>query len=200
MEQITEQEIKNLMSIKGQVRGVAFLTDANYVRQKLGESGVVKLEEAAKKLGCEIPYKNAKTMAWYPLGWRAISLLAVKQAFNWGDIEIKDMGNCAPKYSFVATTMLKYFLKLDRVFQEAAKYWKKHYTIGTLEPLEIDEKQKFAILRLKEFKVHPILCHYFAGYFLRISQFVIKSEKITIEETECIFKGGPYDQFLVKWI
>lgn len=195
-----QQELKNLINLKGKVRGVAFQTDANYVLKTIGESGLSKLQRKTKKLGVEIDYKNIKTMLWYPIGWRAISLLAAKEAFGWDDNHIMEMGNCAPKYSFIASTMLKYFLSVSKVFKEASKYWEKHYTVGKLKPLEINEKEKYGILQLKEFKVHPILCHYYSGYFLRISQFVIKSEKITIKETNCTFKKGGYHQFLIKWI
>ncbi|PIQ74990.1 MAG: hypothetical protein COV84_03545 [Candidatus Portnoybacteria bacterium CG11_big_fil_rev_8_21_14_0_20_40_15] len=127
-------------------------------------------------------------------------MLAICEVFGWGDKEIKEMGNNAPKYSFIATTMLKYFLSVKKVFQETPRYWSKHYTIGRLEATQIDEEKKYGFIALKDFKVHPILCPYYEGYFLRISQFVIKSENITSEETECIFKDGNCDRFLIKWI
>lgn len=193
------QNLKNLVALKGEVRGVALQTDANFILKTIGEEGLLKLQRKTKEKGYEIPYKNIKTMAWYPLGLRVVSLLAAKEAFSWNDDKIEEMGNSAPKHSFIASTMLRFFFSVPKVFQEAARYWKKHYTIGELEPLEIDEAKKFAILRLKEFKVHPILCRYYSGYFLRISQFVIKSSKIKVRETECPFKKGLCHQFLIKW-
>jgi len=197
---MTQEELKKLKETPGQARGVTMQTDAEYVMKKMGEEGVKKLQEKSRELGWEIDYKNLKTMAWYPLGQRVISMLAAKEAFGWEDKDIEDMGNSAPKYSFVATTMLKYFLSVSKVFQEAANYWKKHYDVGVLEPVEIDETKKYALLRLKNFDIHPIFCPYFVGYFLRISQFVVRSEKITAEETECSSKGGAYHEFLMKWI
>jgi len=50
-------------------------------------------------------------------------LLAICEVFGWGDKEIKEMGNNAPKYSFIATTMLKYFLSVK-------KFFRKHRVIG----------------------------------------------------------------------
>lgn len=139
-------------------------------------------------------------MDWYPIGWRVISLLAICEVFGWGDKEIKEIGNNAPKYSFIATTMLKYFLSIEKVFQESSRYWSKHYTVGSLEATEIDEEKKYGILVLKDFKFHPILCSYYEGYFLRIGQFAIKSKEVTSQEIECIFKGGSCDRFLIRWI
>jgi hypothetical protein len=195
-----QAELKKLKDMPGEARGVTMQTDANYVSRKIGEQGLVKLQQKTKELGWEIDYKDIKTMAWYPLGQRVISLLAAKEAFDWGYEEIKDMGNCAPKYSFIASTMLKYFLSVSKVFQEAAKYWEKHYSVGKLVPVQIDEEKKFAILRLEDFDVNPIFCPYFTGYFLRISQLVVKSEKITAEETECPSRGGRWHEFLMKWV
>lgn len=196
---MNKEELEKLKKLAGKARGVTFKTDASYVLKKMGEDGLAKLQQKTKELGWEIDYKEIKTMAWYPLVLRVISLIAVKEAFGWGDKEIEDMGNSAPKYSFIAGTMLKYFLSVKRVFQETSKYWEKHYTIGVLEPLEIDEKKKYGILELREFKIHPILCLYFCGYFLRISQYVIESKKITIEETDCMFRGASSHKFLIKW-
>lgn len=195
-----QAQLKKLKEMSGEVRGVTMQTDVNYVLKKIGDEGLAKLQQKTKELGWEIDYKNIKTMGWYPLGQRVISLLAAKEAFGWGDGEIQDMGNCAPKYSFIASTMLKYFLSVSKVFQEAARYWDKHYSVGKLVPVQIDEKKKFALLRLKDFNIDPILCPYFKGYFLRISQMVIKSEKITAEETKCSSLGDPWHEFLIKWV
>jgi len=197
---MTQEELKKLKDLEGKVRGVTLETDAKYVLIKIGQDGLTKLQQKTKELGWEIDYKDIKTMGWYPLGWRAISLLAAQEAFGWGEKEITDMGNSAPKYSFIATTMLRYFLSLKKVFNEASKYWEKHYSVGKLNTVEIDEEKKYAVLQLKEFKIHPVFCLYLSGYFLRISQFVIKSEKITVEETDCVFKQGNCHQFLIKWI
>jgi hypothetical protein len=199
MEQITKEEIKKIMEIKGKVRGVVFQTDAEYVREKIGEKGLEKLEIKTKELGHPIDYDKIKAMDWYPLGLRVLSLLAIKEAFNWGDKEIKDMGNSAPKYSFIVRMLMKYFLSAKRSFKESPKYWVKHYTVGKLEAYKFNEKEKYLVLRLNDFKIHPLLCTYYLGYFLRIAQYVIQSEEISIEETQCMFKDHPYHEFLIRW-
>jgi len=193
------EEIKKIMEVEGKVRGVVFQTDAEYVRLKKGEEGLKTLEKKTKEFGYPIDYDQVKTMEWYPVGLRVISLLAAKEAFNWGEKEIWDMGNSAPKYSFIVKMLMKYFLSARRSFQESPKYWIKHYNIGKLEAQEFNEKEKYLILRLHNFKIHPILCTYYLGYYLRIAQYVIRSEKITIEETKCMFKGDPYHEFKIKW-
>lgn len=199
MGKITQEEIKKIMEAEGKVRGVVFQTDAEYVRLKKGEEGLKVVEEKTKEFGYPIDYDQAKTMDWYPIGLRALSLLAVKETFNWGEKEIYDMGDSAPKYSFVVKMLLKYFLSIRRSLEEVPNYWAKHYTAGELEFIELDEKKRYYIIRLKNFEIHPIWCIYLTGYFHRFTQYVIKSEKITIEETKCMFKGDPYHEFLGKW-
>jgi len=194
-----KEEIQKLVKIPGRVRGQVFITDIEYVREKRGEEGVKILKKKMKELGNPINYEEVKVTEWYPLGLRVVSLLAIKEVFNWGDKEIWDMGNCAPKYSFIVKMLMKYFLSAERSFKESPKYWIKHYSVGKLEAHEFDEKEKYLTLRLHDFKIHPILCSYYLGYYLRIAQYVIKSEKIAIKETKCMFKGDSYHEFKIKW-
>lgn len=199
MEETTKAEIKKIMENKGEVRGAVFQTDAEYVRQQKGEEGLKAIEKKTKEFGYPINYAQIKTMDWYPLGLRAISLLAAKEAFNWGDKEIENMGNAAPKYSFIVKLLMKYFLSFPMTYKQSPTYWEKHYTVGVLEAPDYDLEKKYYIIRLKDFKVHPILCVYLEGYFMRIGQFVLKGKNFRVKETKCMFKGDPYHEFVVEW-
>jgi len=195
---ITLQEINKLKSFPGRVRGQVFLTDIGYIREKKGEEGVKLLKNKIKEWGVPLDYDKVKPLDWYPVGFRAISLLAIKEIFGWGEKEIFELGNNAPKFSFIVKLLMKYFLSPKKSFLECPRYWTRHYDIGTLEAYEFNEKKKYLLLRLKDFKVHPIFCPLFRGYFLRIAQYVLRSEKVTIKETKCMFKGDPYHEFLIK--
>jgi len=151
--------------------------------------------------GNPVSYDKVHATIWYPVGLRAVSLLAIKEAFGWGNKEIFDLGNAIPKFSFIVKMLMKTFLSIQRVFDESPKYWEKHYTKGVLENYKIDQKQKCIILRLRNFKIHPILCPLYAGYFLRIGQYVLKSKKITIKETRCSFRGdASYHEYTIRWV
>jgi len=197
---VNTEEIKKLIKIPGKVRGQVFITDLGYVREKKGEEGVRLLKKKIREWGVPIDYEKAKPLEWYSVGLRAISLLALKEVFGWGDKEIFDLGNCAPKFSFIVKMLMKYLLSPKKTFQESPRYWKKHYNIGKLEAHEFNDKEKYFVLHLKDFKINPILCTYLSGYYLRIAQYGIKSEKITIEETKCMHKGDPYHEFIIRWI
>ena len=83
--------------------------------------------------------------------------------------------------------------------KESPKMWSKHWTIGKLVPVKLDEKQKYAVIRVEEFDLHPLYCIYLEGYFAGIVQMLAKASKIDSRETKCSFKGDPYHEFTVKW-
>lgn len=193
-------EISNLMKIKGRARGVVFQTDAHYVLSKKGKVGLKKLEEAIKKTDQPISYgQEVKAIHWYPLSWRVLSLITISRLFNWGEEEIIDMGEKAPKYSFIVKTLLKYFVSLEKTFSESSQYWQKHYSVGQLTTPEISLKDKRLVLCLSDFKIHPILCGYFKGYFKSLAQLVIRTPRMDIQETKCMFQGDPCHEYVINW-
>jgi len=201
MEEITKEEIKKLMEIKSQARGVVFKTDTEYVLAEKGEEGLREVEKELERMGCPIKYREIKTMEFYPAGLRVLSLLAIKKTFNFDDKKIENMGLIATKKSIIIKLFIRFFLSLQRVFfKEAPRIWQKHWTKGELIPVELDEEKKYAILRLKNFSLHPLYCSvYLQGYFAGILQMLIKSPEMTCQETKCSFKGDEYHEYLIKW-
>lgn len=201
MNQILDKKvIQDLMKIEGEARGVVFKTDAEYILKEKGEDGLKKLELEFAKLGFSIKFKEIKSMNFYPVGLRAISLLVIKKIFSFDDEKVKEMGLFATKTSLIIKLFIKYFFSIQRVFfEEAPKIWRKHWTVGELNPIKLDEKEKYGILRVKNFNLHPIYCCYLEGYFSGILQMLIKTQKITCEETKCPFRGDEYHEFLLKW-
>lgn len=201
MEEITKEEIEKLMEIKIETRGVVLKTDSEYVLAEKGEEGLKKIEEELEKMGHPIKYREIKSMEFYPAGLRIISLLAIKKALNFDDEKIKDMGFVATKKSIIVKLFIRFFLSLDRVFfKEAPRIWQKHWTAGELIPVELNEEKKYAVLRLKKINLHPLYCSvYLSGYFSGILQMLVKSPKITCQETKCSLRGDEYHEYLIKW-
>lgn len=201
MNQILDKKvIQDLMKIEGEARGVVFKTDAEYVLKEKGEEGLKKLEEELEKLGQPINFKEIKTMAFYPIGLRAVSLLAIKKVFGFNDEKIKEIGLFATKTSLIIKLFVRYFLSVQRVFmKEAPRLWAKHYTIGELNTVELNEEKKYGIIRLKGIDIHPIVCCYLEGYFCGILHLILKSSRITSIESKCTFRGDEYHEFLLKW-
>lgn len=197
MPELNKRELGDLMKIKGEVRGAVFQTDAKYVLEKAGEMGLKKLEKKIKALGYEIPYRQAKATDWYPIGFRLISLLAIQNTFNFSDLEIREMGKTAPKFSFIVKFLFKLFSFLEKFVKQIPKFWKEHFTVGELEVLKLDEKNKKLIIHLKDVRLHPLFCLYLEGYCERILQFVVNQP--SCRETKCMFKGNPYHEYIFSW-
>jgi hypothetical protein len=200
MAKIIKEEIDKIIALPGQARGATLETDLKYIKEKMGQEGVAAWQGELEKMGVRLPPDGIKAIDWYPLGWRVISLLAAKEVFSWQDKDIEDMGNAAPKYSFIVKLLLRYFVTFAKTYQESPTYWKKHYTLGELEADDYSYEKKYAILKIKNFKTHPVLCPYFKGYFMRMCQMALKDSKnFTAKETKCVFAGQEYHEILLKW-
>jgi len=57
---LTKEFAQKLMEIKGEVRGVAFRTDTEYILREKGEEGLKKLEDKMARLGYPIKYKKLR--------------------------------------------------------------------------------------------------------------------------------------------
>lgn len=180
-------------------RGAIFQSHATFIKEKKGEEGLKALEEKMAELGRPINFKQIKAGAWYPESLSVLIMLTAKDLFNWTEKDIFEMGSSASRHTFIAKILMKYFISLERFMAEVPKYWKKHLDSGELEVIGFDEEEKYIALREKDFKVHPILCVYHAGYYRGITKYIIKSEKISVEETKCVFKGDPFNEYLIKW-
>lgn len=197
MEKITKEKLDKLMEIKGEVRGAVFQTDAKNVLEKEGEEGLQKLEKRVKDLGYDIDYRSGKATDWHPVGLRIISLLLIKDTFNWTDLEIREMGKRAPKFSFLVKFIFKLFAPLKKLVEEIPSDWKEHYTIGAMEVSKFDEENKEMALHVKDFKIDPIFCIYLEGYIERILLFV--EQGVVTKETKCVFRGDPYHEYTSQW-
>jgi len=194
-----KEEAEKLMQIKGNVKGVVLNVTLLYIRNKKGEEGVKLIEETMKELGHSFKFSEIQPLSWYKEGLSVFLILVAKELFDWTDKDIFDMGNSAPKFSLLTKILIRHFVSLRRTFEEANIQWHKHFDFADLEPVQINEKEKYLILRIKGYKFHPLICSYHAGYFLRVTQYVAKTEKIGVEETKCMFKGDDYHEYLIKW-
>jgi len=195
---LKEEKEKIFQLAKGYVRAATIQTHYNYIREKEGEEGVKKVQEKLKELGGYIDPQKLDPLAWIPLAPVDLVIVVAKDVFNWTDQDIFNMGNSAPKYSFIVKILMKTFLSIEKTFRVCPEYWRKHFTSGELISYKLNKKEKYLVLRLKH-PCHPLLCVFYKGYFLRIGQYVIKSKKITIKETKCMSKGAPYHEFVISW-
>ncbi len=193
------EEAAKLMEIQGNVRGEVLRVNVAYIRFREGEEGLILVEEKLGELDFPLKLKGFKSLKWYPESLSVLIILVAKEIFNWSDNDVFEMGNSAPKSSFIFQLLMRNFLSSRKSFEESPKYWKAHFDFGELETFEFNEKEKYFTIRVKGYKFHPIMCIYYSGYFLRIAQFIIKSEKITIKEIKCVYRGDSYHEYMINW-
>ncbi len=197
--ELTQEELKKIMDTKGDVRGVVFKTDYLFVLNNFGGEGVRKVEKELERMGYPFDYKNnVNSMDFYPIGMRAVSLLAIGKVFTLGEKEIEEMGRSAPKSSLMVKFFMRYFLSIENIFNKAGEMWDKHYTVGELDAFQINMEEKYAVIRIHDINLHHIFCIYLSGYLSSVVRMAI-GEDVTSERTKCTHKGDDYHEIIIRW-
>ena len=201
--QITKEAIKKLMATPEKIKGTSFKGEMEYVLGKEGEEGLKAVEKETKRLGYPIKYNEIKDADWYPIGLKIVSLCAILNIFHWGEKEVAEIAEAAPKVSFVVRFFMKYFTSPEKIFRMAAsRMWERYYNVGSLEAVDFKRTPAdgYAILRIKDFKVHPIYCFFLGRFFIGVFKLAEpRFKEITVKETKCMFKGDPYHEYLIEW-
>ena len=199
MEEILNKEIaEKLIETKGEVRGLALKSHAEFILREKGEEGLNKLENTMVELGCPIKYRNLKLMKFYPIGLEVIILLAIQKLFDFGKENFKEMGVFHSKTSLIMKFFMKYFVSIKLMAKEASNIWERYYTVGKLKIAELNEEEKYTVVRIRDFNTHSLICQVLEGYLSNVVRMVTKSP-VTCEETKCPFRGDDYHEFLLKW-
>jgi len=195
---ITKELAKELMKIKGEVRGIAPQSHVQFVVEEKGEEVFKKIEDKMAELDQNIKYKDIKPMSFYPIGLEAVTLLVIKELFGFNDEKFRKIGEYQSKISLIIKLFMKYFVSMDVVAEKAPEMWRKYYTVGDLRVVELNKEEKYTIVQVKDFKIHESHCRMLEGYFANVVKMVI-NEKTECRETKCPFKGDEYHEFLVKY-
>ena len=196
--QETRELIEELKKVEGECRGVSLQSPLEYVKLNYGEEIVNDVERELSEVGLPTR-KDIKVLKMYPVGYMTIVHLIIKDVLSCDYSEIRKMGYSLPQLSFIVRTLSTYFISPERTFKETPNYWKKHFTVGSLVPVEIDIEKKYLILRIEGYKTHPIDCVLFEGYFSRMIGYTLKAKNISGEEKKCIHNGEECHEFLIKW-
>jgi hypothetical protein len=196
---VTERGVAQILKIPGNVKGTIILTNLEYLRKKGGEGAVEKLKERIKELEIPIDLESVEHASMYPEAVSVLIVLLIKEVLNLDERGVFEMGQATVKLSPITKILTKFFLSTDVVLKRAPEYWKEYFDFGELEVPEYDIEKRYAIVRLKGYKFHPLLCIYHAGYFYQIGKIASGAKKITIEERKCVFRGDPFDEFYFTW-
>lgn len=196
---ITRAEFQGIIKLEGQARGSTLKTDAAYVESQEGKEGLHKVEAAFRQLGYPVEYKHIKDMGWYPICLRILSLRVIQDVFGFKPMDLRTMGDMAPKFSFLVKVFMKFTGVSELAVRRIPGYWRMHYSMGDMCASEVNSQAGYVVVQLTNFKTHQILCRYFEGYFRRLLQFSFVDQDVESRETKCMFKGDPHHEYRITW-
>ncbi len=200
MEEKTFREYADfLKEDQGKVKAEVVLVQRDYILSKEGEEGFKKVVDFMKENEVPLDLENIKSSEWVPDWKSSLMIVACKEVLEWTDEDVFEMGRFAPRASFFIKTIMQYIVSIDALFKSADDYWKKQQSFGSIVPVEINKEENYAIVRIEDFKTHPLICIYHKGYFTGVVSLSVKSQNLTVEETKCAHRGDEYDEFLIKW-
>lgn len=196
-----KETVERLKNLKGNVKGDCTEAIVKYLKEIKKES---YLPEIQKKMMTEYGFnedlEKIKPLNWYPIAFEVALIFSIKEVLDLKDDEIKDLGRNLPKIAFIVRVLMKYFLTLKRGYEEAPNFWKKHYDFGIMENVEFNQEERFLILRIKDFNLHPLYCTFLEGYLETIVKYSVISEKVWVEEVKCSFRQeASFHEFKIKW-
>lgn len=195
---ISKEELDELMSLGGKGRGVLFKTASKFILKEKGEEGLKKLEETITNLGYPIKFQKIRAMDFYPMGLYAVTLVTIQGLFNFNEEKFIEMGKFESKISLIIRLFIRYFFSIDVVVKQASKIWRTYFTIGDISVAELNKEKKYGVLKVENFRLHPLHCQILKGYLPGVVQMVVGS-KVICEETKCPFRGDEYHGFSLKW-
>lgn len=189
---------EKLMKKEGEGRGFILKNDATFVRARKGKAGLKELEKELEKVGCPINYKGIRSLNFYPVSWRAISLLAMKKVFGWGDEEFRELGRFILGGSLIVRVYARFFHSVEAVVKKAPQMWREYFTVGELTAPDYNEEKRYVIIEIKDLDFDPVFCRAMEGYLTTIVGMVVKAE-VKCHETKCTFEGQDRHQFKITW-
>ncbi len=187
------------MNIEGEARGADLKNDWLYVKEKYGEEALKKVEERMAELGYPLKYDEISEMDFYPIGFDALSMLVIKEIFDFSEEDIMEMGENAIRFSIFLKIILRYLPSLKLFAKEANEIWGKHYTVGELEIENDGIERGEMVIKVKDFEIDPVYCPVLKAYFIELLKMMTAKKEIKVKEEKCVFRGDDICQFVLNW-
>lgn len=200
---ITKEDLKEAFANPARIKGMALKGGSIRVIQEIfGEEGLKIIEKEAKKL--ELPFipEKIKDSEWYPAGIILGIFYILQEKFNFREKDFAELGEATVKFSPPIRLLMKYFAIPEKIAKIAGpRLWRRFYDRGEAEVCEFKESKTEGslIIRIKDFKSHPLHFLYLGHFFLGMLKLSRKFKETSVEETKSPFKGDKYQEYLLKW-
>jgi len=82
---MSQDNLEKIKKMEGEIIGSSLKTDREFIIEKQGMEGLIKVETEMKKLGYPLKYEDIDKYKWYPAQQDFLSLLLAQKIFNWDD-------------------------------------------------------------------------------------------------------------------
>lgn len=168
------------------VRGSVVLGYLNFIKRTWGSDG---LEECTDSIG--LPMKHFEEIQWYNID-------ILKKIHQWiadekGEKYIKRGGNYTVKDLGVLSYIVK-FVNIKALLKKAPKSYEDAYNFGSVE---IDIKDKKAIIKMEDVSFDEYACSGWLGAFEGMLEMTHTWGEV--KEVQCQYKGASYCEFEMTW-
>jgi len=200
---ITKEDLKKAFSNPIRMKGMSLKGGIIKVIKKIfGEEGLKVIEKESKILGLPFVSEKIQESEWYPVGILAEIFYILQEKFNFKEKDFAELGEKVVKFSPAIRLLMKYFAIPEKIAKIAApRLWRRFFDVGEAEVCEFKDSKKegFLIVRIKDFKLHPLHFLYLGHFFLGMTKLVKKFKEATVKETKSPFRGDKYQEYLIKW-
>ena len=197
-----KETIERLKKLEGKIRGCCLKTMIDSLLGSEKKEFLSAIQQKLTEYGFKEDLRKVSALKWYPASFIIAAIFSFYEVLNWRESDIREAGRNCPKSSaqliFRISTSI-YAVSLEKAFRMLSYFWKKLVNFGELESVELNEKEKYLIARLKNFPIHPLYCVFIEGFGEGLGKLIIKTKKIWCKETKCYFKGDSYHEFVARW-
>lgn len=195
------RELKELKNLKGEERGSDIKFLAKYLKQKEGKENYDKFIDFLKKeLDFQLPdLEKLNSVDWIPASIPHIFMVGMVRYFNWSEEEISEMGRKVLGFSRSIRIFTKHFISAKFSIKKVVENWNKYYSFGSAKLVSFDKAKKEAVLRIYDFKTHPIVCKFLEGVVVEFLKVFTGSKRTQAKETKCMCQGDNYHEFKLNW-
>jgi len=197
--QSLKEKAQELMKIEGEMRGELLKSNFAYLEKKEGKKAVERMEKRLEDIGYPLKFQEIESFKWYKDAFCAVFMMLFKDEFNWTEKDIFDLGRFSPQYSIIIKITLRYLVSMKKTFDLSQNLWSRNVNYGNLEPYIFNDKEKYMILRFKNYALTPLVCIYIRGYLTSLFEHVVGRDKALVEETKCIFNNHDFHEFKITW-
>lgn len=192
---ISQEELDKIKKMEGEIIGSSLKADREFIIEKQGMEGLIKVEIEMKKLGYPLKYEDIDKYKWYPVQQDFLSLLLAQKIFDWSDETIQEWGRWGAKTNFIIKLMARLVSK-ETIAKLASKYWRKYYTKGEMK-LKLEYEKRTGTIVIKDFAIYDVHARYLEGYFYQIMCLMVSSQNLKVEK--CEYRGSDIHQFKITW-